>query len=60
MGEAANPPKVERLLLTLGGMADDIFQVTAACLANPALGVATTIRLIAQKAQAERAKRGRG
>lgn len=59
-GEAANPPKVERLLHTLGGMAEDIFKVTAASLANPALGVATTIRLIAQKAQAERAKRAGG
>ncbi|MCC7362177.1 MAG: hypothetical protein IT317_22020 [Anaerolineales bacterium] len=59
-GEAANPPKLERLLTTLGGMADDIFQVTAACLANPALGVATTIRLIAEKAKAEHAKRAAG
>jgi hypothetical protein len=59
-GEAASPPKLERLLLTLGGMADDIFKVTAACLTNPALGVATTIRLIAQKAQAERAKQAGG
>lgn len=59
-GEEVHAPKLERLLLTLGGMADDIFQVTAASLANPALGVATTIRLIAQKAQAERAKRAGG
>ncbi len=55
-GEAANPDRLERLLLTLGGMADDIFQVVAATLANPALGIAKTIQLIAQKAKAERAK----
>jgi hypothetical protein len=55
-GEAANPDRLERLLLTLGGMADDIFQVVTATLANPALGIAKTIQLIAQKAKEERAK----
>ena len=59
-GDAANPPKLERLLTTLAGMADDIFQVTAACLTNPALGVATTIRLIAEKAKSEQARRAAG
>ncbi|MEP7356813.1 MAG: CHAT domain-containing protein [Anaerolineales bacterium] len=55
-GAAAEPSKVEGLLLTLGGMADDIFQVTANTLANPALGIATAIRLIAQKAKEEKKK----
>ena len=59
-GEAANPDKVESLLLTLGGMADDIFEVTANTLANPALGIATAIRLIAQKAKEEKKKRDAG
>ena len=59
-GEAANPDKVERLLLTLGGMADDIFQVTAATLTNPVLGLAKTIQLIAQKAKEEKKKRDAG
>ena len=55
-GAEANPDRLERWLLTLGGMADDIFQVVIATLSNPALGVAKTIQLIAQKAKAERAK----
>jgi hypothetical protein len=38
-------------------MADDIFQVVVATLANPALGVAKTIQLIAQRAKEEQAKR---
>ena len=52
-GEAANPNKVERWLTFLGGMADDIFQVTVATLANPAAGLAKAIQLVAQKAKAE-------
>ena len=52
-GERANPNKVELWLKTLGLMAPDILKVTAATLANPAAGVATAIRLIAEKAQAE-------
>ncbi len=59
-GAAAEPGKVEGLLLTLGSMADDIFQVTANTLANPALGIATAIRLIAQKAKEEKKKRDEG
>ena len=55
-GEEANTDRLERWLLTLGGMADDIFQVVVATLANPALGLAKAIQLIAQKAKAERAK----
>jgi hypothetical protein len=56
-GDEASAAKLERWLLNLGAMADDIFQVTAATLANPVLGLATTIRLIAQRAKEEKAKR---
>ncbi|MFC1878752.1 hypothetical protein ACFLZW_02450 [Chloroflexota bacterium] len=52
-GEAANPNKIERWLKTLGMMAPDILKVIAATLANPVAGVATAIRLVAEKAQAE-------
>lgn len=34
----------------LAGMADDVFQMTVATLANPAVGVAKAIQLITQKA----------
>jgi hypothetical protein len=54
-GEEANPSKVERWLKTLAGMADDIFEVTVACLTSPAAGVAAVIRKVAQKAKAEAA-----
>ncbi len=57
-GDAANPDRLERWLLTLGGMADDIFQVVVATLSNPALGLAKTIQLIAQRAKAQRAGGG--
>lgn len=50
-GKQADPAKVERWLKFVAAMSGDIFQVTAATLANPAAGVATAIRLIAQKAQ---------
>jgi len=49
-GERADPDKVERWLTFLAGMADDVFQVTVATLANPAVGVAKAIQLITQKA----------
>jgi len=52
-GEEANPRKVERWLRFLGEMAPDILEVTAACLTNPAAGVATVIRKVAEKAKAE-------
>ena len=55
-GDQASTDRLERWLLTLGGMADDIFQVVVATLSNPALGIAKAIQLIAQKAKAERAK----
>lgn len=50
-GDKANPAKVERWLKFLASMADDIFQVTAATLANPVAGVAKAVQLIAQKAK---------
>ncbi|HDQ72936.1 MAG TPA: hypothetical protein ENN19_12695 [Chloroflexi bacterium] len=50
-GEEANPNKVRRWLETLGLMADDIVEVTVACLLNPAAGVATVIRKVAEKAR---------
>ena len=50
-GDQANPTKVERWLKFLAGMADDIFQVTAATLTNPALGIGTAVKLIAEKAK---------
>jgi hypothetical protein len=56
-GEEASAAKLERWLMNLGAMADDIFQVTVATLADPVLGLATTIRLIAQRAKEEKAKR---
>ncbi len=54
-GEEANPNKVERWLKFLAGMAPDIFEVAVATLTNPAAGVATVIRKIAEKAKAEAA-----
>ena len=50
-GDQADPGKVERWLKFIATMSGDIFQVTAATLTNPVAGVATAIRLIAQKAQ---------
>jgi hypothetical protein len=52
-GEEANVKKVERWLTFLADMAPDILKVTAATLANPVVGVATAIRLIAEEAQAQ-------
>jgi hypothetical protein len=49
-GERADPDKVEKWLMFLAGMADDVFRVTVATLANPAVGVAKAIQLITQKA----------
>ncbi len=59
-GEAANADKVERWLMNLGAMADDIFQVVAATLASPALGIAKTIQLIARRAKDEKKKQEAG
>lgn len=55
-GEQAKPERVERWLMNLGAMSDDIFQVTAATLTNPVLGVVRALQLIAQKAKEEKAK----
>lgn len=55
-GERADPGKVERWLTFLASIADDIFQVTAATLVNPAAGVARAIQLIAQKAMESRSR----
>jgi hypothetical protein len=56
-GDEASTAKLERWLMNLGAMADDIFQVTVATLANPVLGLAKTVQLIAQRAKAEKEKR---
>ena len=50
-GAKANPAKVERWLRFLASMADDIFQVTVATLANPVAGVAKAVQLVAKKAK---------
>jgi len=52
-GEGANPRKVARWLGNLAAMAPDILEVTVASLTNPAAGVATVIRKIAEKAREE-------
>jgi hypothetical protein len=52
-GEEANPGKVERWLGYLSNMAPDILDVTLAALTNPAAGIATAIRKIAEKARVE-------
>jgi len=54
-GEEANPTKVERWLKFIGDMAPDILQVTAATLANPAMGLSVAIKKIAEKAQGQAA-----
>ncbi len=55
-GEAASPDKVQRWLVGLAAMAPDIFKVTVATLANPVLGIATAIQLIANTASEEQKK----
>jgi hypothetical protein len=49
--EAANPSKVERWLGFLAGMAHDVWDVTVACLAHPAAGVAEVVRKVARRAR---------
>jgi hypothetical protein len=51
--EEANPNRVERWLKTLAIMADDIFEVTVACLTSPAAGIATVVHKVAEKAKEE-------
>jgi hypothetical protein len=53
-GDGANTGKVERWLRTVADMSDDILQVVVATLTNPAAGIGTAIRLIAEKAKAEK------
>jgi hypothetical protein len=50
-GEEANPAKVDRWLSTLSDMAPDIGEVVLSTLTNPAAGIATVIRKIAEKAK---------
>jgi hypothetical protein len=52
-GEDANPHKIERWLGFLGSMADDILEVTVACLTHPLAGVAEVIRKVARRAKGE-------
>ena len=54
-GEGANPNKIERWLKTLASIAPDILEVTLATLTNPAAGIATVIRKVAEKARQEAA-----
>jgi len=55
-GDQAKPDRVERWLMNVGAMSDDIFEVTTATLTNPIYGVFKTLKLIAQKAKEEKAK----
>lgn len=55
-GDKAKAERVERWLMNIGAMSDDIFKVTVATLTNPVLGVVKTLQLIAQKAKEEKAK----
>ena len=55
-GDKADPSKVERWLINIGAMSDDIFQVMVATLTNPVLGVVRAIQLIGVKAKEEKAK----
>lgn len=50
IGKDANPNKIERWLTTLGLMSPDVLRTTVAILANPVVGVAYTIRRVAEKA----------
>jgi len=50
-GKKVNQPKLERWLVFLAQMADDIFQVTIATLANPTAGFAKAVQLISKKAK---------
>jgi hypothetical protein len=51
-GEQASPARVEQLLKQVATMAPDIAQVIAATLASPIAGIATAVRLVAEKARA--------
>jgi hypothetical protein len=53
-GEEANPAKLQRWLRTLADVAPDILEVTVSSLINPAAGVASAIRRVAEKVWQER------
>jgi len=59
-GEAADPDRLERWLTALGDAAEDIFEVTAATLVNPAYGLAQAVRRVAQRVIEKRAGRRGG
>ncbi len=50
-GDSGDPNKVKKWFKFLASMSDDIYEVTVAALANPVMGVAKTLRLIAKKAK---------
>ena len=50
-GDQADAGRMERLLRKVSAMAPDIGEVVAATLASPLAGVATVVRLVAQKAR---------
>jgi hypothetical protein len=54
-GEAADPDRLETWLTALGDAAEDIFEVTAAALVNPAYGLAQAVRRVAQRVLEKRA-----
>lgn len=53
-GEQAEPGKIERWLNTLGAMAPDILEVTAATLQNPFAGVGLVLQKINDRVKLER------
>jgi hypothetical protein len=59
-GDEADPDRLERWLTALGDAAEDIFEVTAAALVNPAFGVAQAVRRVAQRVLDKRARGRRG
>lgn len=53
-GESADPKWLEKLINTLGVMAEDIFDVAVTTLVNPLLGIGLVIKKIGNKAKLER------
>lgn len=53
-GDEANPAKLQRWLRTLADVAPDILEVTISSLINPAAGVASAIRTVAERVWQER------
>lgn len=52
-GEEADPSEVKRWPDSLAEMAPDTVEVTIACLTNPAAGIASVIREVAERAKVE-------